>query len=84
MWGDNCQTHRKGDKVHILIAAEGATSRQKKRNRLEVDQELKSLKTAASKSKVILGAESIELLDFPDNRLDSLDRLDLIKRLKRT
>ena len=71
-----------GDRVHILIAAEGATSRQKKRNRLEVDEELTDLKTAASKSKRILGAESIEMLDFPDNRLDSLDRLDLIKKIE--
>ena len=28
----------------------------------------------------ILGAAGVELLDLPDNRLDTLDRLDLIKR----
>jgi LmbE family N-acetylglucosaminyl deacetylase len=30
----------------------------------------------------ILGAAGVELLDLPDNRLDSLDRLDLIKRIE--
>jgi LmbE family N-acetylglucosaminyl deacetylase len=30
----------------------------------------------------VLGANSVELLDLPDNRLDSLDRLDLIKQIE--
>ena len=47
-----------GDQVQVLIVVEGATSRQKQRDR---DQ---------------FGAE---LLDIPDNHLDSLDRLDLIE-----
>ena len=71
-----------GDEVKILILAEGATSRQSKRDRGVVKDELLQLSKAAEKSSEILGATRIELLDFPDNRLDSLDRLDLIKTIE--
>ncbi|MBM5784399.1 MAG: PIG-L family deacetylase [Cyanobacteria bacterium K_DeepCast_35m_m1_288] len=71
-----------GDQVQVLIVAEGATSRQQQRNRLEAGDELSALGQAAQSAGSILGAAGVELLDFPDNRLDSLDRLDLIKRLE--
>lgn len=68
-----------GDRVEILIIAEGATSRQKSRDRSQATDELTTLTKAAKTAGSILGAANVELLDFPDNRLDSLDRLDLIK-----
>ena len=68
-----------GDPVRVLIVAEGATSRQLQRDRIQAGRELTALASAAEKAGSILGVESIELLDLPDNRLDSLDRLDLIK-----
>jgi LmbE family N-acetylglucosaminyl deacetylase len=71
-----------GDQVQVLIVAEGATSRQQQRNRLQAGDELSALAQAAQMAGSILGAAGVELLDFPDNRLDSLDRLDLIKRLE--
>ena len=71
-----------GDQVQVLIVAEGATSRQEQRNRLDAGDELSALAQAAQQAGAILGAQGVELLDLPDNRLDSLDRLDLIKRLE--
>lgn len=71
-----------GDQVQVLIVAEGATSRQEQRDRLQADDELSALVQAAQKAGSILGAAGVEILDLPDNRLDSLDRLDLIKRLE--
>ena len=68
-----------GDIVNILIVAEGLTSRSPSRNRLNVSYELTHLEEAAQKSSLILGAQAVQLLDLPDNRLDSLDRLDLVK-----
>ena len=68
-----------GDQVHVLIVAEGATSRLQQRDRCEASDELSALACAAQKAGTILGAASLELLDCPDNRLDSLERLDLIK-----
>ena len=71
-----------GDQVQVLIVAEGATSRQQQRDRIQAGDELSALALAAQKAGSILGAVGVELLDLPDNRLDSLDRLDLIKRLE--
>jgi hypothetical protein len=67
-----------GDVVQVLIVAEGATSRQRQRDRQEVANDLSSLAMAAQAAGRILGAAAVELLSLPDNRLDSLDRLDLI------
>ena len=71
-----------GDHVQVLIVAEGATSRQEQRNRNKASDELSALAQAAQKAGAILGAKGVELLDLPDNRLDSLDRLDLIKQIE--
>jgi LmbE family N-acetylglucosaminyl deacetylase len=71
-----------GDHVQVLIVAEGATSRHQQRDRGQVNAELSDLARAAQKAGEILGALGVELLDLPDNRLDSLDRLDLIKLIE--
>ncbi|MDB4623042.1 PIG-L family deacetylase [bacterium] len=71
-----------GDEVQVLIVAEGSTSRQQERDRARVRDELSALVKAAQMAGSILGATGVELLDLPDNRLDSLDRLDLIKRIE--
>ena len=71
-----------GDQVQVLIVAEGATSRQQQRDRYQATEELSALAQAAQRGGAILGAQGVELLDLPDNRLDSLDRLDLIKRIE--
>ena len=71
-----------GDVVQVLIVAEGATSRQGKRDRGQAAEELSSLAQAAQAAGAILGATGVTLLDLPDNRLDSLDRLNLIKRIE--
>jgi LmbE family N-acetylglucosaminyl deacetylase len=71
-----------GDQVNVLIVAEGSTSRHQVRDRAQVQDELSALAKAAQMSGSILGAAGVELLDLPDNRLDSLDRLDLTKRIE--
>jgi LmbE family N-acetylglucosaminyl deacetylase len=70
-----------GDQVQVLIVAEGATSRQQQRDRNQANDELSALAQAVQQAGAILGAQGVELLDLPDNRLDSLDRLDLIKQI---
>lgn len=71
-----------GDHVQVLIVAEGATSRQQQRDRSQVDTELNDLARAAQKAGEILGVTGVELLDLPDNRLDSIDRIDLVKLIE--
>lgn len=71
-----------GDSVKILIVAEGLTSRQESRDREKALSGLASLRTSAELAASILGAAEIEILDLPDNRLDSVDRLDLTKLIE--
>lgn len=68
-----------GDSVHILILAEGVTSRDASRDRFSREEELSELATAAETAREILGAATLQLHDFPDNRMDSVDLLDIVK-----
>lgn len=70
---------KSGDEVHVVILAEGVTSRDEKRNREQRRLELSGLNKAASAAKDILGVSSLNIHDFPDNRMDSVDLLDIIK-----
>ena len=70
-----------GISVHILIMAEGATSRDS--NASEVDNNPALLAKSAQKVGKIIGASSVKLLGFPDNRMDSLDRLVVIKEIEK-
>lgn len=72
-----------GDLVQILVVAEGATSRHEQHNLGRVENYLAELVKASQTAVSILGAAGVELLGLPDNRLDSLDRLDLIKLIEK-
>jgi len=71
--------HHEGDTVHVVILAEGATSRDERREPDKRNSELKALSAAADRARAILGASSLELHDFPDNRMDAVNLLDVIK-----
>jgi len=71
-----------GIEVNVLIMAEGATSRDKVRNREKRIDELSVLAKSARSAGKILGVSSVQLLDFPDNRMDSVDRLEVIKAVE--
>ena len=68
--------------VHILIMAEGATSREAVRDVYGKQQELSLLAQAAHNAGEILGATSVKLLGLPDNRMDSIDLLDVVKSVE--
>jgi len=73
---------RELDRVHILIVAEGVTSRGPTRNRKEDRTALAEIEEAARTANGILGAAGVELLRYPDNRLDSLDLLEITKSIE--
>jgi LmbE family N-acetylglucosaminyl deacetylase len=77
--GTIAQHIRNGDEVHVLIMAEGVTSRDPQRDRSAHVAQLSSLAKAAHNANQILGTTSLTLKDLPDNRMDSLDSLDVIK-----
>jgi len=70
------------DRVHIIIAAEGATARDVVRNAESRRREIDALQSATRKAAEILGALSVRFLGFPDNRCDSVDRLDMAKAVE--
>jgi LmbE family N-acetylglucosaminyl deacetylase len=71
-----------GDQVHVLILAEGATSRLARRDRVGAEDQLSQLAASARRANEILGTADLKLLDFPDNRLDSVDLLDVVKAVE--
>ena len=68
-----------GWQVHILILAECSTSRDASRDRDARHDELSELEKSARLAAAILGASSVRLEQFPDNRMDGVDLLDVVK-----
>ena len=73
---------KNGDEVNVLIMAEGITSRDKTRNLDSRSEELSDLKKSALNAGEILGVKSVQLLSYPDNRMDSVDLLDIVKDIE--
>ena len=67
-----------GDRVDTLILAQGITSR----SGADDSAHLARLKRAAEQANRLLGAESLTLHDFPDNRMDAVDLLDVVKTVE--
>lgn len=67
-----------GDTVHILIVAEGAASRAEPC----AGRDVEALRAAARNAARVVGAQPPRLLGLPDNRLDSLALLDVIKPIE--
>ena len=66
-----------GNIVHVLIMAEGATSRMSIRDRNANIETLSILEKSANDAGKVLGVTSVKLFDFPDNRMDSIDRITI-------
>jgi N-acetylglucosamine malate deacetylase 1 len=71
-----------GDTVHVVIVAEGATSRDDVRDVAARAVDLADLKSCATAAAAELGAQPPILLGLPDNRLDSLPLIDVIKPIE--
>ncbi len=71
-----------GTIVEIIIVGEGVTSRQSNRDIDSKSTQLKELSEQCRKACQMVGAQGVNLLGFPDNRLDSVDLLDIIKQIE--
>lgn len=82
--GGTMALHAKsGDKVKVVIMAEGLTSRAESRNKDKLKKEFAQLYSSAKKANATLGVKDVTILDFPDNRMDSLDLIDVIKKIEK-
>lgn len=70
-----------GDVVHTLILAEGVTSRGGVADAAQ-QRKLAALREAAARANARLGVKKLELLKFPDNRMDGVDRLEVIQAIE--
>ena len=71
-----------GDTVDVLIVVEGATSREAKRDAGKQAQVLTALQQSACDAAQVLGARKPHFLGFPDNRLDGMELLEVIKPIE--
>jgi len=72
-----------GDEVHVVIMAEGLTSRDPKRDTASNREGLCVLADAARQANALLGVATVILHGLPDNRMDTRDRIDVIKLIER-
>jgi LmbE family N-acetylglucosaminyl deacetylase len=71
-----------GHEVSIHLMAEGATSRTDVPDRTAMAADLEGLRHSARKAATLLGA-SISFDSYPDNRMDSMDLLDVVKSVEK-
>jgi len=68
--------------VKVVILGEGITARGKNRAPASWESELLSHKENIDNSLKCLGVQSKSIFDFPDNRFDSVDFLDIVKTIE--
>jgi len=73
-----------GETVHVLIAAEGATSRDDRGDTSARRTEIEALRDAAISAAKIIGAQPPQFCGLPDNRLDELSLLKVAKVIEKT
>lgn len=71
-----------GDDVYVLIMAEGLTSRDNSRNVDYREKELRELHSKSMEAAKIMGVKDVRLLSFPDNRMDGIELLDVVKKVE--
>lgn len=72
----------KGDIVNVAIMAEGLTSRDNSRNRKMREGELSELAQTAHKANKSLGVSELTLFNHPDNRMDGVELLNIVKDIE--
>lgn len=71
-----------GDEVRVVIVAQGATSRYSTIQKESLKKEHSKLIKAATKAAKILGVSEVKHLNHPDNELDTVSRLKIVKEIE--
>ena len=69
--------------THVVILGEGITSRSQNRDLMEWDLELKTHRNNIKFAQEAIGYHTNSIYNFPDNRFDSIDLLDIIKVIEK-
>lgn len=73
---------KEGHLVHLLLLADGEGARTDMKNGGNVIERIRHRHRAADEAAKILGVTSISRFDFPDNRMDGVELLDVIKAIE--
>jgi LmbE family N-acetylglucosaminyl deacetylase len=71
-----------GRAVHVLLLADGETSRKSPAAQWKKRKAVKARSAACEAARKILGYRSVEALGLPDQRLDRFDLLDIVRRIE--
>ena len=73
-----------GREIHVVILGEGVTSRftPGEADQAEVERLLNDIKNCCTRAAGVLGARSPVFCDLRDNRFDSYDLLDIVKKVE--
>jgi LmbE family N-acetylglucosaminyl deacetylase len=83
-----------GNHVKIVIMATGIAARRStnfqnnpdykinKKNSEVIEKQIAEIRRQSKKSSKILGVNDIEFLDFPDNEMDKISRLEIVKKIE--
>jgi len=72
-----------GYEAYTLILGEGVTSRDDTRNREGREAEVNTLRAQIRAANDAIGIQKVYIENFPDNRFDSVDLLDIVKVVAR-
>lgn len=75
--------HDFGCQVRVVILGEGITSRSDQRNPEVWKSELRIHKENIAQAQKAIGYQELSVYDFPDNRFDSVDLLDIVKVIEK-
>jgi len=73
---------RAKDQVKVMILAEGVTSRASARSEGLRSRDVARLQAAARKANAALGVKDLVMLRMPDNRMDGVELLDVVKAIE--
>ncbi len=65
--------------IKVVILGEGITSRHDQRDTILWQEQIKKHKENIRKAQRMIGYQELSVYDFPDNRFDSIDLLDIVK-----
>lgn len=75
--------HKYGTQIHTVILGEGITSRSDSRDTEKWKEALLVHRNNIHSAQQAIGYQSVSIYDFPDNRFDSVDLLDIIKTVEK-
>ena len=73
---------RDGRDVHVLLLADGETARTDNTSSPTAVAQVAARKVAAERAGKTLGCASVDVLTLPDNRLDGIELLDIVKPIE--